>query len=170
MGCRLKEQFYGLERCYNDHLYGLYRVAEDFLQDRKVFSVHGCDFSFFKYGGKPAEKTALKYQTYKQYLACFPLNFQSPGMKRTWDREDTDLPARPAICRACDVLMVSICFSPFSLMLGFISELKMIRFILLKRWGRRAEDTEWTAFCLRSCVHNTDFWRLTVQTCNPVNK
>lgn len=48
---------------------------------------------------------------------------------------EADLPARPAICRACDVLMVSICFSPFSLTLGFTRELKMMRFILL--------GTEW---------------------------
>lgn len=53
---------------------------------------------------------------------------------------EADLPARPAICRACDVLMVSICFSPFSLMLGFIRLLKIIRLILLERerWGRKA--------------------------------
>lgn len=55
---------------------------------------------------------------------------QNVDMRR---KAETDLPARPAICRACDVLMVSICFSPLSLILGFTRLLKMIRFILLRQ-------------------------------------
>lgn len=41
-------------------------------------------------------------------------------------------PARPAICSACDVEIVSSSFSPFSFTLGFTRELKMILLILLK--------------------------------------
>lgn len=74
-------------------------------------------------------------------------NLRSSGMRRSWDREDTDLPARPAICRDCDVLMNSICFSPFSLTLGFIRELKMIRFILLKRSGENRQTLVWAEMC-----------------------
>lgn len=50
--------------------------------------------------------------------------------KRT-NSTETDLPARPAICRACDVLIVSMCFSPFSLIFGLTRLLKIIRLILL---------------------------------------
>lgn len=57
-------------------------------------------------------------------------------LNRFWteqhNRNGTHLPARPAICRACDVLMVSMCFSPLSFMLGFMRLLKMILFILLE--------------------------------------
>lgn len=54
----------------------------------------------------------------------------------------THLPARPAICRACEVLMVSICFSPFSLMLGLTRLLKMMRLMLLQRDGGEALNHE----------------------------
>lgn len=39
--------------CVSDHLYGVYSVAEYFLQNRQVVSVHGGDFSLFELGGEP---------------------------------------------------------------------------------------------------------------------
>lgn len=53
------------------------------------------------------------------------------SLRRTAAGKKPHLPARPPICRACEVLMVSMCFSPLSLMVGFMRLLKMIRFILL---------------------------------------
>lgn len=51
----------------------------------------------------------------------------SPSLKTELKR-----PARPAICSACEVEMVSISFSPFSFTLGLTRELKMILLMLLK--------------------------------------
>lgn len=48
--CKQNER---LRKCVNDHLYGVYSVAEYFLQHRQVISVHGGNFSLFKLGGEP---------------------------------------------------------------------------------------------------------------------
>lgn len=37
----------------NDHLNGVHRVAEYFLQNGQIVSVHGGNFSLFKLGGEP---------------------------------------------------------------------------------------------------------------------
>ena len=47
------------------------------------------------------------------------------------------LPALPAICRACDTLIVSISFSPFSLMVGLMREQKTTRLMLLRDGGEQ---------------------------------
>lgn len=98
-------------------------MAEYFLQHREVVSVHGGDLSLFELGREPGGGDRADVE----------------GVGRATPDEQTgaDLPARPAICRACDVLMVSICFSPFSLIFGFTRLLKMIRFMLLRRRADR---------------------------------
>lgn len=124
--------------CVNPHLYGLYRAAEELFQNRQVVSVHGGNLSLLIYGGESKKsdrghefKKALNRNLFNN-LETFPTPFPVLHLNTTSGIE-TDLPARPAICRACDVLMVSICFSPFSLTLGFIRLLKMIRLILLEK-------------------------------------
>lgn len=39
--------------CLNDHLYRVHGLAEYFLQNRQIVSVHGGDLSLFKLGGEP---------------------------------------------------------------------------------------------------------------------
>jgi len=49
--------------CVIDHLYGFDGVAEYFLQNRQVISVHGGGFSVFELGGVPddgSEETAFR--------------------------------------------------------------------------------------------------------------
>lgn len=128
--------------CVNDHLYGFYGVAEYFLQNRQIISVHGGHFSLFKLGREPGRGDRSHKLKWLVNIASFlpPFNLLN-GVNIS--KNETDLPARPAICRACDVLMVSICFSPFSLTLGFTRLLKMIRFILLERGGGFTEVMKW---------------------------
>lgn len=104
------------------HLNRIYSVAEYFLQNGQVVSVHGGNFSLFELGGEPGWGDTEDWV--KTSANMGELFLRRAGKK-------PHLPARPAICRAWDVLMVSMCFSPLSLMVGFMRLLKMILFILL---------------------------------------
>lgn len=65
--------------------------------------------------------------SFKTSKSSFCIVVTSPSLNTELKR-----PARPAICSACDVEIVSSSFSPFSFTLGFTRELKMILLILLK--------------------------------------
>ncbi len=52
----LKSVFVSVCLCANNHLYGVYGVAEYFLQNSQIISVHGGNLSLFKLGGEPGTR------------------------------------------------------------------------------------------------------------------